>query len=122
MDGNITAMNGNTYTYSTKPHAVTAVGSSSYTYDANGNMTTRGTQIIGWDVENRVISVTGGASFVYDGDGNRVKKTEGGQTILYINQYYEKNLTTGVVTTSYYLGRTTGCQQGGHHVNLHPSG
>jgi RHS repeat-associated protein len=33
-----------------------------------------------------------------------VKKTEGGQTILYINQYYEKNLTTGVVTTSYYLG------------------
>ena len=43
-------------------------------------------------------------SFVYDGDGNRVKKTEGGQTILYINQYYEKNLTTGVVTTSYYLG------------------
>jgi hypothetical protein len=26
------------------------------------------------------------------------------QTILYINQYYEKNLTTGVVTTSYYLG------------------
>ena len=33
-----------------------------------------------------------------------MKKTEGGQTILYINQYYEKNLTTGVVTTSYYLG------------------
>jgi RHS repeat-associated protein len=33
-----------------------------------------------------------------------VKKTEGGQTILYINQYYEKNLTTGVITTSYYLG------------------
>ena len=59
---------------------------------------------ITWDVENRVVAVTGGASFVYDGDGNRVKKTEGGQTILYINQYYEKNLTTGVVTTSYYLG------------------
>jgi RHS repeat-associated protein len=50
------------------------------------------------------LTVTGGATFVYDGDGNRVKKTEGGQTILYINQYYEKNITTGVVTTSYYLG------------------
>jgi hypothetical protein len=62
------------------------------------------TKTIGWDVENRVVSVTGGASFVYDGDGNRVKKTEGDQTILYINQYYEKNLTTGVGTTSYYLG------------------
>lgn len=30
--------------------------------------------------------------------------TEGGQTILYINKYYEKNLTTSVVTTNYYLG------------------
>lgn len=40
----------------------------------------------------------------YDGDGNRVKKTEGGETTLYINQYYEKNLTTSVVTTHYYLG------------------
>jgi RHS repeat-associated protein len=61
---------------------------------------------IGWDVENRPVTVTSAssASFVYDGDSNRVKKTENGQTILYINQYYEKNLTTGVVTTSYYLG------------------
>ena len=29
---------------------------------------------------------------------------EGGQTILYVNPYYEKNLTTGNVTSSYYLG------------------
>jgi RHS repeat-associated protein len=91
-------------------------------------MTARGTQTIGWDVENRVTSVAGGAGYLYacpersrrNGDGNRVKKlvpyrdtgTEGGQTILYVNQYYEKpvlsvaegNLGTGVVTTSYYLG------------------
>jgi RHS repeat-associated protein len=73
-----------------------------------------------WDVENRLTGVSGGASFVYDGDGNRVKsrfikiirdfesrdsqKTEGGETILYVNKYYEKNLTTSVVTTNYYLG------------------
>jgi RHS repeat-associated protein len=105
--GNITAMNGTSYSYPTngvRPHAVTQVGSTSYSYDANGNMTTRGGQTITWDVENRPLTVTGGATFVYNGDGNRVKKTEGGQTILYINQYYEKNITTGVVTTSYYLG------------------
>jgi hypothetical protein len=30
--------------------------------------------------------------------------TEGGETILYVNKYYEKNLTTSVVTTNYYLG------------------
>jgi len=32
--GNITSMNGTSYTYGTKPHAVTAVGSTNYTYDA----------------------------------------------------------------------------------------
>jgi len=58
-------------------------------------------------VENRLIaaSLNGSMSFfVYDGDGKRVMKIENGETILYINQYYEKNLTTGNVTSSYYLG------------------
>ncbi|MBI2851988.1 MAG: hypothetical protein HYX84_02630, partial [Chloroflexi bacterium] len=43
-------------------------------------------------------------TFVYDGDGNRVKKTEGGETILYVNKYFEKTLTTSENTTSYYHG------------------
>jgi RHS repeat-associated protein len=107
--GNITSRNGVDYNYdSTQPHAVDSIdGFSSYTYDANGNMTTRGSQTIDWDVENRVISVSDNgttATFVYDGDGNRVMKTENGETILYVNRYYEKNLDTGVVTTYYYLG------------------
>jgi YD repeat-containing protein len=65
------------------------------------------TQTLTWDVENRLISVTQNSTtttFVYDGDGNRVKKTEGGQTTLYANKYYEKNLTIGIVTSNYYLG------------------
>lgn len=45
-----------------------------------------------------------GTTFVYDGDGNRIRKTENGQTILYINKYYEVNLTTGNATSYYYLG------------------
>jgi len=105
--GNIISKNSTNYTYPTngiRPHAISSDSTNSYAYDANGNMITRGSQTITWDAENRVTGVTGGASFVYDGDGNRVKKTEGGETILYINQYYEKNLTTGVVTTYYYLG------------------
>ncbi|MEN8615485.1 RHS repeat-associated core domain-containing protein, partial [Dehalogenimonas sp. THU2] len=64
-------------------------------------------QTLTWDVENRVVSITGNgadAQYVYDGDGKRVKEIENGETILYVNQYYEKNLTTGVVTTYYYLG------------------
>jgi RHS repeat-associated protein len=107
--GNITSRNGVTYSYndSAHIHAVTAVGSMSYTYDANGNMITRGDQTLTWDIENRLASVSGNstsATFVYDGDGNRVKKIEGSQTILYINQYYEVNLISGNATSSYYLG------------------
>jgi hypothetical protein len=44
--GNITSMDGEAYTYSTKPHAVTAVGAASYIYDGNGNMTNRNGQTI----------------------------------------------------------------------------
>jgi RHS repeat-associated protein len=98
--------NGNTqfYSYGAQPDAVTQVGSTSYTYDANGNMTNRGIQTITWNVDNQPATISGGTSFVYDGKGNRVEETTGGQTTVYINQYYQKNITTGVVTTYYYLG------------------
>ena len=67
---------------------------------------TRGSQTITWDAENRPVSVSGNgtATFVYDGDGNRVMKTEGENSILYVNKYYEVNLTTGNATSYYYLG------------------
>ena len=103
--GNITSMttSGNTrsYTYGSTPHAVTAITNPavSYSYDDNGNLTDRGDQDLTWDYENRLLTVSGGASFIYDGDGNRVKKTEGGEEILYINRYYEKRLTTSGITT-----------------------
>jgi RHS repeat-associated protein len=96
-----------TYTYPInhiRPYAVSSVGATNYDYDDNGNMHTRGSQTLTWDVENRVTAVTGGASFLYNGDGNRVKKTENGETILYVNKYFEKNLDTEEVTTYYYLG------------------
>jgi RHS repeat-associated protein len=71
-------------------------------------MVERSNQVLLWDIENRLASVsengTTTATFVCDGDGKRVKKTEGGQTILYVNQFYEVNLTSGNVTSSYYLG------------------
>jgi hypothetical protein len=40
------------------------MGSTSYVYDTNGNMTNRDSQTVTWDVENRPVSVTGGASFL----------------------------------------------------------
>ncbi|MBI4188785.1 MAG: RHS repeat-associated core domain-containing protein [Chloroflexi bacterium] len=105
--GNIASHNGTSYSYGTKPHAVTSVGSDNYTYDDNGNMLARGSDNITWDVENRPVSITTGnstATFVYDGDGNRVKKVENGETILYVNRYLEVNLSTSANTSYYYLG------------------
>ncbi len=86
-----------TYTYpasgvsSVHPHAVSSAGGNTYTYDANGNMSSGAGRIITYDFENRPISVTQGGTtttFVYDGDGGRVKKTVGTATTTYIGKLY----------------------------------
>jgi YD repeat-containing protein len=54
--GNITSLNGASYTYgSGKPHAVTQVGNTVYTYDANGNMLSGNNRSYAWDYENRLV-------------------------------------------------------------------
>lgn len=57
----------NSYTYGSSspahPHAVTSYNGTTDAYEANGNMTTCGSQTLTWDEENRVIGVTGGARF-----------------------------------------------------------
>jgi RHS repeat-associated protein len=63
-----------TATVSVKDTAGTDV---TYTYDANGNMTSDGTRAFEWDAENRLVSVTITATghrseFGYDGFGRRV--------------------------------------------------
>ncbi|GEM_PF-2888588 len=71
-------------------------------------MLTRPNGSIVWDVENRPVSMTVNGlttTFTYDGDGNRVKQViVGGNTTLYINKYFEKNLTTNTTTRYYYFG------------------
>ncbi|MGI2336579.1 MAG: hypothetical protein ACRKGH_08070 [Dehalogenimonas sp.] len=55
---------------------MTQAGTTSYVYDANGNMTTRDGQTIVWDVENRPVSISivgeggGGTSYGLSFDGN----------------------------------------------------
>ena len=70
----------------TIPHAASAAGTNSFSYDCNGNMTSRNiggqNYTLTYDAENRLTAVSGAttATFVYDGDGNRVKGTAGGVT------------------------------------------
>ncbi|MBC7264510.1 MAG: hypothetical protein H5T64_09190 [Chloroflexi bacterium] len=106
--GNLLSKGGVNYTYgSSKPHAVTAAGSNSYAYDANGNTITRtvgsDTYALTYDAENRLTQVkkNGGAiaAFVYDGDGVRVKAMVNGTTTAYIGDYYEQ---TGSTIRKYY--------------------
>ena len=109
VTGNLTDLAGATYTYdAAKVHAAIQVGTVTYDYDANGNMTTRGSQTLTWDAANRLQYVDVGgvriATYTYDAAGMRIKKTENGETTVYVGRYYEKNLTTGVETLYLYLG------------------
>jgi RHS repeat-associated protein len=55
----------------------TAAGPASFTYDANGNLTSDGTTSYVYDVENRLVSASNEASLVYDPLG-RLVQTSGG--------------------------------------------
>jgi len=62
--------------YNAANHQLT-FGSTTLTYDLNGNLTSDGTNTYTWDARNRLVAITGGsaASFQYDGQGRRISKT-----------------------------------------------
>ena len=116
--GNMTTKSGATLDYGTTApkHAVKSHGTTTYTYDANGSMTARGTQTIKYDPEQRPIRIQDGETIyrvAYDGDGVRRKRLDENGTIHYLG-HYERNVgngsdTTEVVTKYYYasLGATS---------------
>jgi RHS repeat-associated protein len=73
----------------TNIYQVTQTGAGkSFTFDANGSMTSDGTRTYVWDAENRLVEVrqdtTTLASFAYNKDGIRTRKTAGGATTTYV--------------------------------------
>ena len=82
-------------------------GSTTYTYDANGSMTARGTQTIKYDPEQRPIRIQDGNSIhrsAYDGDGVRRKRQDSNGTVHYLGGYERKLADTynSEVVTKYY--------------------
>jgi len=66
---------------------ITSAGGISYTVDAVGNLTARGSDSLAYDQANRLKQATVGATtatYAYDGDGKRASTTVGSTTISYL--------------------------------------
>ena len=76
-------VSGNTFNAS---NAMTAFGTQSLSYDANGNLTGDGVNTYTWDARNHLVGISGGvaASFVYDAVGRRASKTINAQTTQFL--------------------------------------
>ena len=82
----------------------TAVGSVTPGYDANGNLSSDGTQTFAYSPENRLIGAAGGLNYEYDAQGRRNRKliSSIGATTLFINdadnrEVLEYDGTTGAI-------------------------
>jgi len=74
------------YTYDRADRILTA-GSVSYTVNANGNTTARGSDSLGYDQANRLKSATiasAASTYTYDGDGKRPRKIVASVTTTYV--------------------------------------
>ncbi|MDT0301313.1 hypothetical protein [Streptomonospora wellingtoniae] len=87
-----------------------AASTSTYDYDAAGNMVSRSTgdrdQEMVWDAEGNLVSVqgsAGSASFVYGADGQRLIRRQGGEWTLYLpGQEVTWTAGEGTAATRYY--------------------
>jgi RHS repeat-associated protein len=97
---------------SPRPHAPTSDGICSYSYDANGNLSSRvcgsTTRAFTWDADNRLAQVADNgvtlATFTYDYAGARVKKVEGSNTTVYPFGHYK--VVNGTTVTKYYFANS----------------
>jgi RHS repeat-associated protein len=97
------------------PHGVTSSGGSSYSYDTNGNMTSRAGGAVVFNVANLPTSITSGgytSTFTYGAARNRYKQVAGysgrTETTWYVGSLYERMTKTGSSTTEYRYQVTAG--------------
>jgi len=61
-----------------------SVNGEGLSYDANGNLLSRGAKSYFYDAENRLTSVNASVFFSYGPDGERVKKSDGLSSTIYL--------------------------------------
>ena len=87
------------YTYAgPRPHAVTTAGSNTYTYDANGQMTSGAGRTIQWTAFNQINRIDGPGAyseFSFGAAHERVKQVRAGGTTIYAGALYEKFTPVG---------------------------
>jgi RHS repeat-associated protein len=116
--GNITSKSDvGAYSYAGPgPHAVTAAGSFTYTYDANGNMLAGANRTHTWTSFNQLRKVTTGtlsSEFFFDAAHQRVKQVrKNGATTtdvtFYIGALYEKVVAGSTTEHKHYIFSPTG--------------
>ncbi len=124
--GNMTSKAGTALDYGTTSpkHAVKSHGTTTYSYDANGSLTAKGTQTIKYDPEQRPILVQDGSNYsraAYDGDGVRRKRDDSNGTVHYLGGYERKlaDIYNSDTVTKYYsaslgaLSRPVAFRRGG---------
>ncbi len=113
-NGNIQSKTGvGTYTYPTngiRPHAVTSTllgaTTTSYGYDANGNMLTGNGRTITYTAFNKPMTIAGASgttTLTYDANYNRLLKVAPGGTTTYLGKLYEKIVSGTTTTQKHYL-------------------
>ena len=87
---------------------IATFGGTSFSYDANGNLTADGSKTYTWNARNELTGLSGGvsASFAYDGFGRRRAKTVSGTTtqFLYDGLNPVQELASGTPTANLLTG------------------
>ncbi len=100
-----------TWTYhATKKHAVTSAGGNSYSYDANGNMTSRKGDAITWTSYNYPSEIDDGPrnyQYSYDADRQKWKQVyDNGSTVettYFAGRIFEKNVNSSDTDHRHYI-------------------
>lgn len=119
--GNIDSKTGvGTYTYGSKPHAVTSAGTGSYAYDANGNMASRSGASVAWtsyNLPSQISGRNGNDSFSYGPHRARYRHVAN-QTLVggllkapltsatdtvYVGNLYEKVTSSGSIEHRHHI-------------------